>query len=83
MPRFMDIHTGLKGITEEQLRTEHQKDKAIEAQERVRFIQAWADPGSGKVFCWSEGPDREAVKRVHEKAGHAADEIYEVPYTVQ
>lgn len=49
----------------------------------VHFIKAWADPKSGKVFCLSEGPSKEAVRRVHELAGHAAEEIYEVPVTVE
>jgi hypothetical protein len=78
----MDVHTGMKGITEDQLRSEHEKDKAVEGPESVNFIQAWADPNTGKVFCLSEGPDRDAVQRVHQKAGHAADEIYEVPLTI-
>ncbi len=34
---------------------------------------------SGKVFCLSEGPNKDAVLRVHKKAGHATEEIYEVP----
>jgi len=37
-----------------------------------------ADPTTGKVFCLAEGPSKEAVPRVHEKAGHPTDEIYEV-----
>jgi hypothetical protein len=79
----MDIHTGMKGVTEAKLREEHQKDLDIENKEGVHFIKAWADPQSGKVFCLSEGPNREAVLRVHEKAGHATNEIYEVPITVE
>jgi hypothetical protein len=31
------------------------------------------------VFCLSEGPSAEAVQRIHERAGHPADNIYEVP----
>jgi hypothetical protein len=38
---------------------------------------------SGKVFCLSEGPSKEAVLRVHERAGHATSEIYEVPLSVE
>jgi hypothetical protein len=34
------------------------------------------------VFCLSTGPSKEAVRRVHEKAGHPADEIYELPVEV-
>ena len=42
-------------------------------------MKAWADPGSGLVFCLSEAPDAEAVKRVHAKSGHPTDEVYPVP----
>jgi hypothetical protein len=34
------------------------------------------------VFCLSTGPSKEAVQRVHDKAGHPADEIYELPVEV-
>jgi hypothetical protein len=83
MARFMDVHVGLKGITADQLKATHAEDLAIEEAEGVHFIQAWADPTSGKVFCLSEGPNKEAVQRVHERAGHKADEIYEVPFEVR
>ena len=83
MAMFMDVHNGMKGVTAEQLRAEHAKDTAIQSAEGVRFVKAWADPKSGKVFCLAEGPNIEAVKRVHAKAGHPADEIYEVPLEVE
>jgi hypothetical protein len=44
----------------------------------VHFERAWLDPVAGKVFCLSSGPSREAVLRVHEKAGHPTTEIYEL-----
>ncbi len=83
MARFMDVHTGMKGVTREQLLEAHRRDLAIEGEEKVHFIEAWADPGSGKVFCLAEGPSRDAVQRVHERAGHPAEEIYEVPLNVK
>jgi hypothetical protein len=83
MAQFMDVHSGMTGLTEEQLLHAHQKDQAIEGEEGVRFIKAWADPATGKVFCLSEGPSKEAVLRVHERAGHPTVEIYEVPLTVE
>jgi hypothetical protein len=79
----MDVHSGMKGVTAEQLRAEHAKDTAIEGEHGVRFLKAWADPKSGKVFCLAEGPNKEAVCRVHERAGHPADEVYEVPLEVE
>jgi hypothetical protein len=80
---FMDVHNGMKGVTREQLRQEHQKDLDIERDEKVHFVKAWADPQSGKVFCLSEGPTKEAVLKVHERAGHPTDEIYEVPIAIE
>ena len=82
MATFIDVHHGMTGITAEQLAAAHQADLAIEASENVHFKQAWADPGSGTVYCLSEAPSVDAVQRVHERAGHKADEIHPVPLTV-
>jgi hypothetical protein len=41
----------------------------------VHFERAWLDPASGKVFCLSSRPSKEAVLRVHDKAGHPTEEI--------
>jgi hypothetical protein len=79
----MDVHSGFQGVTREQLAEAHKKDQAIEREEGVRFVKAWADPVSGKAFCLSEGPSKEAVLRIHERAGHPTAEIYEVPIDVE
>ena len=83
MPRFIDVHSGFKGVTREALAEAHRKDQANEGPEGVRFLKAWADPVSGKAFCLSEGPDKESVLRVHQQAGHPTTEIYEVPIEVK
>ncbi|MEU0966388.1 SCO4226 family nickel-binding protein [Streptomyces sp. NPDC005917] len=82
MPQFMDVHHGMKGLSAEQLKEAHEADLAIEKDEGVHFERAWADPVSGEVYCLSEAPSAEAVKRVHENAGHPADEIHPVPLSV-
>ncbi|MFG2863154.1 SCO4226 family nickel-binding protein [Streptomyces sp. ISID311] len=82
MPKFMDIHRGMEGLTADQLKAAHQADLAIEAQEGVHFEHAWADPDSGDVFCLSDAPSAGAVQRVHERAGHKADEIHPVPLSL-
>ncbi|MFE9021971.1 SCO4226 family nickel-binding protein [Streptomyces sp. NPDC007808] len=82
MALYMDVHHGMKGITAEQLREAHNADLAIEEDERVHFQRAWADPESGVVYCLSEAPSAEAVQRIHERAGHKADEVHPVPLTV-
>ncbi len=81
MPQFMDVHTSMTGVTADQLREAHQADLDIQGDEGVDFKQAWADPKSGHVFCLSEGPSAEAVKRIHERTGHPADEIHEITVT--
>ncbi|MFD3326167.1 SCO4226 family nickel-binding protein [Streptomyces sp. NPDC058701] len=81
MATFMDVHTGMQGITAEQLMAAHRADLAIEGEEGVHFEKAWADPESGTVYCLSTGPDADAVLRIHERTGHPADEIHPVPLT--
>ncbi|MCO5172327.1 MAG: SCO4226 family nickel-binding protein [Planctomycetes bacterium] len=82
MAQFMDVHRGMKGLTREQLEEAHQADLRLQAEEGVEFKHAWLDPKQGVAFCLSEGPDAEAVRRVHERAGHPPDEIYELPLEV-
>jgi hypothetical protein len=79
MATFMDVHSGFVGVTAQQLREAHERDLAIEGEEGVHFEHAWLDPVSGKVFCLSTGPSKEAVMRIHERAGHPTAEVYEVP----
>ena len=78
MAKFMDVHTGFVGVTVQQLKEAHERDLAIEADEGVHFEHAWLDPQHGKVFCLATGPNRDAVMRVHERAGHPTREIYEL-----
>jgi Protein of unknown function (DUF4242) len=82
MAKFMDVHSGFVGVTEDQLREAHERDQANEAAEDVHFERAWLDPETGKVFCLSSGPSKEAVLRVHDKAGHPTTEIYELPIEI-
>ena len=79
MAKFMDVHSGFVGVTEDQLKEAHDADLAIEHEEGVHFERAWLDPESGKVFCLSTGPSKEAVMRIHDRAGHPTTEVYELP----
>ena len=78
MPRFMDVHDGFVGVTKDQLVQAHRLDLEIQADEDVTFDQAWLDPVAGKVFCLSTGPNKQAVMRIHERAGPPTGEIYEL-----
>jgi len=78
MPKFMDVHSGFVGVTADELNAAHDADLKIEGEEGVHFASAWLDPVAGKVFCLSTGPNREAVMRIHERAGHPTTEVYEI-----
>ena len=82
MAKFMDVHTGFIGVTAQQLKEAHERDLAIEGDEGVHFERAWLDPVRGKAFCLATAPTREAVMRIHERAGHPTREIYELTVEV-
>ena len=82
MPKFMDVHDGFFGVTAEQLRDAHDRDLAIQDDESVVYERAWLDPESGTVFCLATGPSREAVMRIHERAGHPTPQVYELTVEV-
>jgi uncharacterized protein DUF4242 len=82
MGKFMDVHSGFVGVTAAQLQEAHERDLAIENDEGVHFERAWMDPDLGKVFCLATGPSREAVMRIHTRAGHPTPEVYELTVEV-
>jgi hypothetical protein len=82
MPEYMDVHHNMKGLTREDLKAAHEADLAIQKEENVNFKSAWADPDAGVVYCLSEAPSADAVRRIHERTGHPADEVHPVPLTV-
>lgn len=82
MAQFMDVHSGFVGVTQQQLEEAHAKDLENEGAEGVHFERAWLDPESGKAFCLSTGPSKEAIMRVHEKSGIPTTEVYELDHTV-
>jgi hypothetical protein len=80
--KFMDVHSGFFGVTAQQLAEAHQRDLDIEKGEGVHYEHAWLDQEAGKVFCLATRPSKEAVMRVHERAGHPTPDVYEVPIEV-
>jgi len=80
MPLFLDVHHQLqRGMTPAETDALHQRDLAVEGKYGVRYLKYWYDPATGKAFCLSEAPSREAALAVHREAhGSEADEIFEV-----
>lgn len=80
MPRYIDVHhTMPSGLDLEHVAAGHARDLAVQSKHGVRFIKYWYDPSTGKTFCLSEAPSKEAVLAAHQEAhGLTADEIFEV-----
>ena len=79
MPRYIDVHTGLTGVTLRDVQEAHAKDLKVQREHGVRFLKFWLDEESGTVFCLSEAPDKDAPRRAHADAhGLLPDKTYEV-----
>jgi hypothetical protein len=79
MPRFMDVHHKIPGLTGEAVAGAHQKDLEVQGKHGVNYLQYWYDEGTGKVFCLVDAPNKEAANAVHREAhGLVADELTEV-----
>ena len=80
MPLFMDVHTAVpEGTTATDVAEAHAADVGIQDRYGVRYVNYWADPDGGRIFCLVEAPDADAARTVHREAhGLVADEIYPV-----
>ena len=78
MKTFMDVHDGFVGVSAEQFADADRLDVDIQRDEGVTYERAWLDADSGKAFCLATGPSREAVMRIHERAGHPTPQVYEI-----
>jgi hypothetical protein len=79
MPRFMDVHNHVEGLTAEAVAGAHKRDLEVQGKYDVNYVQYWYDEGTGKVFCLVDAPDKEAAIAVHREAhGLLADDLTEV-----
>ena len=52
---------------------------AVQGKYGVTFVRYWYDEATGKIFCLSDAPTRDAITAVHREAhGALADDIFEV-----
>jgi AraC-like DNA-binding protein len=77
MPIYMDLHT-VPGATAKDVAEAHIKDVKIQHEHHCKAMTYWIDD-KGSVFCLIEAPDKESVRKLHEKAhGLIPNEIIEV-----
>jgi peptidyl-tRNA hydrolase len=79
MPRYLDVHHKIEGLTGAAVSDAHRKDLPVRGKHGVKYLRNWYDEGTGKVFCLVEAPSKEAAAAVDREAhGLAADDIIEV-----
>ena len=77
MPKFIDSHK-MKGLDEETLR---KLQTSPRDEFGVTHINLLYNKEEDKVFCLLDAPNKEAIKKHHEKAGVKCDWITEVKTT--
>lgn len=79
MPRYIDVHKGMKGVKAEDVAKAHQKDLEVQGKYGVKFLKYWVDEENGMTFCLSDAPNKESISHTHKEAhGLVPQETYEV-----
>ena len=78
MPKFLDSHhmKGLKPETLEKLQS------APEDEFGVKHLNLIYSEDEDKMYCFLEAPEKEAIKKHHDKFGYKCDYILEVNSTL-
>jgi hypothetical protein len=79
MPRYIDQHRELRLPQEvaSQIQANILAGNTDPAT-GVKVLNVYANPGSGRCFCFLEAPDAEAVRAYHAQAGIPLEDITEV-----
>jgi hypothetical protein len=80
MKLFLDRHAlGPGKVTAKDVAAAHQKDLAVQAKHKARFLNYWFDETTGTVTCLVEAPSAEVAVASHKEAhGLVPDAIDEV-----
>ncbi|MFI5419400.1 MAG: nickel-binding protein [Nitrososphaerales archaeon] len=79
MPKYMDTHKNVKGITAKAAADAHKKDLDVQGKYGVNYLKYWVDEKNGNIFCLVVAPNSETAAIVHREAhGLVADEIVEI-----
>ncbi len=68
MPIFMDIHENLGDVTEQDIKSAHERDLAIQKEHGVQFLTFWFNSPDGQAFCLVDAPTKEAAIAVHKES---------------
>lgn len=65
MPIYMDLHTDLGDVTEDDIKQAHQRDLEVQERHGVRFLTFWFNSPDGQAFCLVDSPSKEAAIAAH------------------
>ena len=82
MATFMDVHSGFVGVSAQQLEEAHGRDLASRPTRACTTSAPGSIPRPARSSAWRQAHRKEAVMRVHERAGHPTPEVYEVSIEV-
>lgn len=77
MATFIDVHNEEDDVTPRGLKEVYRRVLPLDG---VDFIDVWADPGTGTVFCLTEATHEAAVQRLHDRAGHPVQRVHEAAF---
>jgi len=77
MPKFLDSH-GLHGATPEDLEKAQNDPKDEFGVSILNIIYSKDDD---RMYCFMDAPDKESIKKHHDKIGYKCDYILEVDST--
>ena len=79
MPIYMDRHDISEKVTAENVAQLHQADLKIQHQFNCRGLTYWFDDKRKTAFCLIDAPNKDAIKKMHDKAhGEVPHRIIEV-----
>lgn len=79
MPIYMDRHDVSEKVTAENVAQLHQADLKIQHQFNCRGLTYWFDGKRKTAFCLIDAPNKDAIKKMHDKAhGEVPHRIIEV-----
>lgn len=77
-PIYMDLHI-VPGITAKDAAEAHREDIKIQDDYGCRCMTYWVDEDRDSAFCLIDAPDKEAVRKMHDRAhGLIPHEIIQV-----
>lgn len=77
-PFCLDTHFRVDGLSPQQIADAVQFHDKVGTKHNVRWLKAWYDDQSGRLFCLSKSPTPEAHVTVHGEAGLIVDELNQV-----